>query len=307
MSLERMEQSARVARGVAAVAVVMMVFLLAGAAAFRRTLPESAAGDMRPEQPPVAWPEAVVVQPEAWSAMQAAPGRAVSPGAVTGAAASRFRLAGTFVVAGGEGPGLNPLRKAILDDLAESKQHLVGENETVGALAVRRIFADRVLVEWNGRTEELSLAFKDPAGGPAAAVPAAGGAEIDPPALEHSRFGKRVGETRWVLDRDSLMEYYRELLDEPERVVKLYDTFKPIYSDEGRITGYRIGMEGEQGFLKAVGLAEGDVVREVNSLKMTSQSRAEFFIGEFAKGRMGAVVMDIERGGKPAKLVYLIR
>ena len=56
-----------------------------------------------------------------------------------------------------------------------------------------------------------------------------------------------------------------------------------------------------------MGLRQGDVVRRVNSLHMTSQKRAEYFIGEFVKGGLGAVVLDIERDGRPEKLVYLVK
>jgi len=42
-------------------------------------------------------------------------------------------------------------------------------------------------------------------------------------------------------------------------------------------------------------------------MRMTSQRRAEYFIGEFVQGRLGAVVLDIERNGQPTKLVYLIK
>ena len=60
-------------------------------------------------------------------------------------------------------------------------------------------------------------------------------------------------------------------------------------------------------FFADVGLRQGDVVRRVNSLHMTSQKRAEYFIGEFVKGELGAVVLDIDREGRPEKLVYLIK
>jgi hypothetical protein len=42
-------------------------------------------------------------------------------------------------------------------------------------------------------------------------------------------------------------------------------------------------------------------------MRMTSRRRAEYFIGEFVKGRVNAFVLDIERGGRPAKLVYQVR
>ena len=106
---------------------------------------------------------------------------------------------------------------------------------------------------------------------------------------------------------DKLVEYYKELMDEPDRLVKVFDSLKPLYDGQRRITGYVLGVEGEKEFFDAVGLKEGDIVRSVNSMKMTSQSRAEYFIGEFIKGRLGALVLDVERGGEPKKLIYLIR
>ena len=63
--------------------------------------------------------------------------------------------------------------------------------------------------------------------------------------------------------------------------------------------------KGEAEFYAQVGLRDGDVVRKVNSIKMTSQRRSEFLLGEFLQGRLGTVVIDIERDGKPEKLVYL--
>jgi type II secretory pathway component PulC len=81
---------------------------------------------------------------------------------------------------------------------------------------------------------------------------------------------------------------------------------KPDYQGSA-IAGYRLDIEGEERFFKDVGMKPGDVVRKVNSMAMVSQSRAEFFIREFVKGNLGAVVLDIERQGQPEKLVYLIR
>jgi type II secretory pathway component PulC len=66
-------------------------------------------------------------------------------------------------------------------------------------------------------------------------------------------------------------------------------------------------MEGEKEFFSAAGLQEGDVVRKVNSMNMTSQKRAEYFIGEFLQNRVTALVFDIERENKAQKLIYFIR
>ena len=103
------------------------------------------------------------------------------------------------------------------------------------------------------------------------------------------------------------MNYYSELMDDPERIAALYVSMKPEYAEGGSIAGYVLDMQGEKEFFEAAGLQNGDIVRKVNSLQMSSQKRAEYFIGEFAKNRLNAVVLDVERGGQNRKLIYLIR
>jgi hypothetical protein len=42
-------------------------------------------------------------------------------------------------------------------------------------------------------------------------------------------------------------------------------------------------------------------------MRMVSQRRAEYFLSEFLKNRVSALVLDVEREGKPEKMIYLIR
>ena len=168
-----------------------------------------------------------------------------------------------------------------------------------------KILTDRVTVQIGGKEEELRLSFNDAAA--SAAAPAVAAAKTNEVALETSRFGKRIAENRWVLSRDALMQYYEELRKDPERVVKLFDSLKPNYNAQQQIDGYRMGMEGEKEFFQAAGLQDGDVVRKVNSINMTSQRRAEYLISEFLQNRLSAIVFDIERENKPQKLIYFIR
>jgi len=89
--------------------------------------------------------------------------------------------------------------------------------------------------------------------------------------------------------------------------VALFDSLKPVYEEAGGIEGYRVGIEGEGGFFEAAGLVEGDVVRRVNSMRMTNRRRAEYFIGEFVADRANVFVLDIERGNEKKKLIYQVR
>lgn len=252
---------------------------------------------------PASWSTPPSFDANAWDAFVQGRGGAPVAG---GPLARRFRLAGTFFAFADPRDGAaDSSCKAILDDVERKTQHLVGEGETIEGVQVARIFRDHILLRSGGREEELWLSY-------ATATTGSGRAPGTPDAaqagevLEKSRFGTRVGEHRWVLNRDSLMEYYRELREDPERIAHLFVSMKPDYR-EGAVAGYNVNMTGEHDFFKAAGLQEGDTVRKVNSLAMTSQARAEYFIGEFLQGRLTAVVLDIERGGNPQKLIYLIR
>ncbi len=234
-----------------------------------------------------------------WTALRSGPGgaRAIE---VASAHSGRFRLAGTFIVLGDVA-----YRKAILDDTKTGDQYLVAEDERAGPALVLRVQPDRVTIQLDGRTEDLLLAYD----AVAAAPPSAGilarvdSAEAAP--LETNAFGRRTQEDRWVVSQEALTRYYLDLLDHPDRAAQLYRSFKPDRVDNA-VKGYRLEIEGEGEFLQAVGLRNGDVVRQVNSLNMTSQSRAEYFIKEVLTQNLGAIVLDIERDGERKKLVYVM-
>lgn len=251
---------------------------------------------------------ATPLPPDAWQAIRTA-GR---PPATGGPLAERFRLAGTFFLYGEATEDGNPQerRRAILDDLSAKAQLLVQENQEVDGYLITRIEQDRIRLQRDGTEYELTLSFSPVSGAALAAQPGGQKSENvsmeDMPALETSRFGKRVGENRWVMKRDELLRYYAELLDDPERIANVYASLKPEYK-ENEIQGYYLNTEGEGDFFRAIGLQEGDVVRRVNSMRMVSQRRAEYFISEFMKNRVNALVFDVERDGNEQKLIYLIR
>lgn len=252
------------------------------------------------------WPQPDELPGEAWSAFRRLQGQPLSS---LGPLGKRFRLAGTFFAFGEDSGGEGTFCKAILDDAAKKEQYLVKEGDVLDDIQVVRIYRDRVVLRNQGQEEELWLSFANALSDkatPSAQPRKESGALTDLPALEENRFGKRVGESRWVFSRDALMTYYREMLDDPERLAQIYVSMKPDYK-EGAVAGYTVDVEGEGDFFRAAGLQNGDVVRQVNSMNMTSQRRAEFFIGEFAKNRLNAVVLDIERESQPRKLIYLIR
>ncbi|MBI2437837.1 MAG: hypothetical protein HYV36_03365 [Lentisphaerae bacterium] len=226
-----------------------------------------------------------------------------------GPLAKRFRLAGTFFAASSS----QQSRKAILDDLLKKTQCLVAEGDLLeqGILVVS-IARDRIVLrEGNpdlaeSRDEQLWLSF---GGGEKPGAPAS---RADTAAIQGRaeatllRFGNRTGERRWVLQRGNVLRYYQELLNNPDRLARVFESLKPVYHS-GKIAGYALDIEGEGDVFGAFGLKQGDIIRQVNSLPMISQSRAEYFINEFVKDRANAFVLDIERDARTEKFVYLLR
>lgn len=247
------------------------------------------------------WP---AIEAARWRLFRSGDPAAAAPAA--GALSARYRLAGVFLVLTDPGRQGSEDRCAILDDLQTREQVLAAEGETMGRVRVAQVFSDRVVLADGEREETIYLAAGTLAGAEKPDRPAP--AEEAPPVLETTRFGNRVGETRWEIRRQAVLDYYQEMMDNPERAAALFLAMEPDRDAEGKVAGYRLNTDaGEKEFYNQVGLQHGDVVRKVNSMRMTSQRRAEYFIGEFVQDRLGAVVIDIEREGRPQKLIYLVK
>ncbi len=226
-----------------------------------------------------------------------------------GPLARRFRLAGTFFAASSHQQSC----KAIIDDIQKKGQCLVAEGDNLDQnILVVSIFRDHVILRENttdlagSRDEQLWLSFAENK------KPSKSADEPEADLVQGQtdaalvRFGKRTGERRWVLERDAVLRYYQELLNNPDRLAKVFESLKPVYKD-GKIAGYTLDVAGEGEVFHAFGLKQGDVIRQVNSMPMISQSRAEYFINEFVKNRVNGFVVDIEREAKPEKMIYLVR
>ncbi len=259
-----------------------------------------------PMPPPLANSLVEPLTPAHWDVFR--PGSRLAAGHSEGL---RFRLAGTFFVLGGDviesdAPGQ---RVAILDDLTAKRQHIVSEGRILEEHEIIRIYPERVIMRHDGQEIELTLSFSGPSSTASAlsAVSMPDTVEGEEPPLEVTRFGQRISDTRWIIEREALVAYVGELMEDTDRAASIYMSMRADYDDEDEVAGYRIEMAGEQEFFKSVGLLEGDTIRMVNSMRMISQGRAEYFIGEFIQERLGAVVLDVERNGETLKLIYLMR
>jgi type II secretory pathway component PulC len=212
----------------------------------------------------------------------------------------RFRLAGIYSIWNPDGK--LDKRYAILDDISRKQQHLVKENDKIGDIEILNIFDNKLILRTPGGIEEIPLTASS------AETVAKTQKEVEDAYRPTSKYGgKRLGEFSWTFQRQNLVDYYKELLSDPARLVKVFDSMQPVRDELGKITGYKLKILGEREFFDAVGLKEGDVIREVNSMPMTSRKLSEYYIGEFIKGRANSFVLGIERGGKVQKHVYQIR
>lgn len=222
-------------------------------------------------------------------------------------AASILRLAGTFFSYDMQLSGNSSSCMAVVEVLASGDQEMVSHGETIQGYEVVSIRQDSLTVRGpDGVETTLIPAYSDGVINEAAGA-VAGKSDRRENVLSSGRFGKQVMDNRWVLKKGELLKYSDEVLNDPERVASLYISLKPDYDADKKIGGYELDMVGEEDFFGAVGLEQGDVIRKVNSMEMTSQRRAEYFLSEFMNDRLGAVVVDIERNGKEEKLIYMIR
>ncbi len=222
--------------------------------------------------------------------------------------AGRFRLAGTFFMLSAD---MHPsTRKAVLVDEVSGIDHIVQEGDMLDHIEVVTVAHDHVVLQAGETREILGLGtgvgkrVSDDADALASALQ---DADDDASAASVNRFGEQFADNRWVFQRDNLLDYYQEVMRSPQRLKQVFDSMEPLYDDNRRITGYKLDIKGEPEFFEAVGLQQGDVVRQVNNMTMSSRRRAEYLIGEFIHDRLNVFILDIERGEKPEQLIYEIR
>lgn len=222
---------------------------------------------------------------------------------------ARYKLAGTFQVLQSEEEGIESA--ALVDDLEQGVQQIVWVGDDVGFFEVTSISENRLTLSRGDRSWVLALS-----GAPASSVTAqteeTEEVTVDPldlPALETSRFGKKVKENYWVMEREVLKNYIDEMMMPRNmiRTVNLYRSFSQVAEEGDDEPGFQIGMKAEEEFFRDMGLQDGDIIRRVNSMKMKTQRRAEYLLKEFYNDNMSAIVLDVERGGEMQQHIYLVR
>lgn len=198
-------------------------------------------------------------------------------------------------------------RKAVLVDAQSGTDHIVQEGDTLDDITVVAVAHDHVILETGEIRETLGLERSARELDGIASLAGASPDSDDAPDGAKNPFGEQIDDHRWVFRRDHLLDYYQDVMRSPRRLKQVFDSMEPLYDENRRITGYTLNIKGEADFFEAVGLREGDVVRHVNNMAMSSRLRAEFLIREFVHDRLNVFVLDVDREGTTEQLIYEIR
>ena len=251
------------------------------------------------------WPEVPVLDPRYVHVFEPGAGAPSPASEDEKGLAARYRYAGAFITS----TGPDSSRMAVIDDIEQGKEHLVSSGDRINDMILLRVEPNFVELKVNGRSETLRRRGLGEGITSDVATTAHTSTETGPLELApNRRFGNRVGKRHWVLSRDKLMNYYKEVMDDPERLVNVFDSMEPRYRTDGSINGYQLNVQGEKDFFDGVGLTQGDAVSRVNSVDMSNRGRAEAFLRAFANNQVTVLYLDIERqGGKSERVRYDIR
>lgn len=214
----------------------------------------------------------------------------IDPGAGHGAGAAlmaegEVELSGT--VAGPSGRSY-----AIFKSKRQKPLVVVAKGEKVfDAGVLSEIYADRALVNANGRT----LTFYMPQGKPL-------DAPAERPSASTRSFGisTQTGEAEWVVDQKALSDVLSTGMGKMLTEARLLP-----YSEAGRTVGFRVSEIKTGGIFSTLGLKNGDVIMKVNGLNVDSVEKGV----QLLSGLKGdtSVAIDLMRDGKAQRLQYQIR
>jgi hypothetical protein len=226
--------------------------------------------------------------------------------------AAALVLSGTIQIEGGGRVRNGVEYVALVDDEESGRQHLVSVGDELGPFRIREISPETMVFGIDNRNWELEMTGRVRPRAVRRGTPSTEDGESvaweDMPALETSPFGKRVGDNQWVIEREPVMEYVRDLVENPARAISLYDSFRGVEQEnQDLLDGFRIQKRGEHDFFRAMGLEDGMIIRSANMMEMDHQVRAEIIMREFIRGELDAVVLQVDENGERKGMIYIIR
>jgi len=199
-------------------------------------------------------------------------------------------------------------RAIIADSRGDEDSYSIGSQLPGGAI-LNEIYADRVILEHNGRLETLKLPVDDmpESGAGSSATANAGGAAVTPAnrvssgSISPSNIGQASANTQ---DNAALLGQYRDaLMSDPNSVMGLVNV-RP-YQKDGQLVGYRIRPGKDRALLRRFGLRSGDVVTAVNGVPMNNPVKALEVLRDLSSATQ--LTVDIERNGSPQSFTFQIQ
>jgi len=118
---------------------------------------------------------------------------------------------------------------------------------------------------------------------------------------------KSIPHDRMIISPSEVQAINTELNAAPEQRAKVADSLIPLRDEKGRITGYIVHIRSAPEAFARFGIQNGDIIRKINNMPMTEAKRWKYIVEEILTGKVNGIVVDIERGGEPRKLVCIFR
>ncbi len=166
-------------------------------------------------------------------------------------------------------------RAIIAEGNNDEKIYAVGDR-IPGNATIENIYMDRVIIRRGGNLEALRLPRSDEINGSPRAPVA----------------------RRPTTDGPDLIALREELLDNPERITDLV-RFRPVYRN-AEFQGYRIYPGQEQEIFRELGLRPGDLVKEINGVRLDDPQGVMELINELPNATSVSVML--ERRGETENL-----
>jgi general secretion pathway protein C len=79
----------------------------------------------------------------------------------------------------------------------------------------------------------------------------------------------------------------------------------PVFGSDGKVSGFKLDWIEARSLYESLGLQQGDILREVNGIKIDSVARAYEIFEQFRNSSM--IRLGAQRNGRPLDLTYLVR
>lgn len=166
-----------------------------------------------------------------------------------------------------------------------------------GKAILQQVERNRVLVEYPSGKEEWLVLFDDKA--KESPAPERSRGVVSKPKSSTGSGVREVAENRYEIDRQ-IAEKARQDINQLMRQVRM----EP-YVQDGKTSGFLVRWIQPNTFLSQLGLRRGDVVDEINQVKLDSPEKALMIFQQLREAR--SLSIGIRRNGKPQLMRYDIK